>query len=52
MKVKELIKELEEFDEELEVQYDFDERRTFSIDEIKEGHEDYDPEEKKVVIIY
>lgn len=52
MKVKELIKELKKFDEELEVQYDFDEHTTFYIDEVKEGHENYDPEEKKVVIIY
>lgn len=52
MKVKELIEELEKFDRELEVQYDFEEYATFPVDEVKEGHEDYDVEEKKVVILY
>lgn len=52
MKVKELIEELKKFDGELEVQYDFEEYATFCIDEVKEGHEDYGPEEKKIVVIY
>lgn len=52
MTVKELIEELKKFDGELEVQYDFEEHATFCVDEVKEGHEDYDTEEKKVVILY
>lgn len=52
MKVKELIEELKKFDGELEVQYDFEEHATFFIEEVKEGHEDYDEENEKIVVIY
>ena len=53
MKVKELIKELEKFDEEMEVQYDYDGRySTIYITEVSIQNEDYESDEKEVVVIY
>lgn len=53
MKVKELIKELEKYDEELEVQYDYDGHySTIGISKIYIQNEDYESNEKEVVVIY
>lgn len=53
MKVKELIKELEKFDEDMEVQYDYDGQfSTMRIDEVYIANEQYDETEKEVVILY
>ena len=52
MKVKELIKELEKFDEEMEVQYDdTDEYNTVSITKVYILRECYDLLEKNVVAL-
>ena len=53
MKVKELIKELEKFDEEMEVQYDYDGNySTIGITEVSIQNEYYESDEKEVVVIY
>lgn len=53
MKVKELIKELERFDGELEVQYDYDmQHSTISIDDVFAGNKNYNKEEKQIVVIF
>lgn len=52
MKVKKLIEELKKFDEELEVQFDFQEFQTFYIDGVKETTEDYKEGNEKIVAIY
>ncbi|MDN6100837.1 MAG: hypothetical protein L0L22_03905 [Staphylococcus equorum] len=53
MKVKELIKELEKFDEEMEVQYDYDGRfSTMPIDDVYTSNEYYDEDRKGVVVLY
>lgn len=52
MKVKELIEELKKFDEELEVQYDYDmEYSTIYIDKISVENEGYNKDNKKIVVI-
>lgn len=52
MKVKELIKELEKYDEELEVQYDYDGHySTIGISKIYIQNEYYESDEKEVVVI-
>ncbi|ARM66146.1 hypothetical protein AM2_019 [Lactococcus phage AM2] len=52
MKVKELIKELEKFDEDMEVQYDdTDEYNTVPLTEVYIQREDYDLFRKKVVAL-
>ena len=53
MKVKELIKELEKFDEEMEVQYDYDgQLSTMPIDTVYTSNEYYDQDRKEVVVLY
>lgn len=53
MKVKELIKELEKFDENMEVQYDYDGHySTINIAKVSIQNEYYENDEKKVVVIY
>lgn len=49
---KKLIEELKKFDEELEVQFDFQEFQTFYIDGVKETTEDYKEGNEKIVAIY
>lgn len=52
MKVKELIKELEKFDEDMEVQYDYEPYcGTMPIKEVSTQNEDYESNEKQVVVI-
>lgn len=50
MKVKELIKELEKFEEEMEVQYDFGRCGNMPIEEISVKNES-DYSRKKVVVL-
>ena len=53
MKVKELIEELKKFDEELEVQYDYDGRfSTMPIDDVSIQNEYYLADRKEVVVLY
>lgn len=53
MTVKELIEKLKEFDENMEVQYDFDgEYSTFPIDKVSVENEYYEKDRKKVVVLY
>lgn len=53
MKVKELIEELKKFDENMEVQYDFDgEYSTFPIEKVSVENEYYEKDRKEVVVIY
>lgn len=53
MKVKELIEELQKFDENMEVQYDYDGQfSTMSIDKVSVENEGYDETRKEVVVIY
>ena len=52
MKVKKLIELLKEFDEEMEVQFDFQEFQTLYIDGVKETTEDYEDGNEKIVVIY
>lgn len=53
MKVKELIEELQKFDENMEVQYDYDGQfSTMPIDEVSVKNEYYDETRKEVVIIF
>ena len=52
MKVKKMIEEIKKFDEDMEVQYDFEEYMTFYIDGVKETTEDYKEENEKIVVIY
>ena len=53
MTVKELIEELKKFDEELEVQYDYDgQYSTMPIDEIFIENEHYIDSRKEVVVLY
>nr|DAD56772.1 MAG TPA: hypothetical protein [Caudoviricetes sp.] len=51
MNVKELIKELEKFDEDMEVQYDFGRCGNMPITELSVKNES-DYSRKKVVVIY
>ncbi|AAC27213.1 e25 [Lactococcus phage bIL170] len=51
MKVKELIKELEKFDEEMEVQYFYEPcGGTMPITEVSIQNEDYESDEKEVIV--
>lgn len=53
MKVKELIEELKKFDENMEVQYDYDEEySTVPIDEVSIQNEYYTDNRKEVVVLY
>lgn len=53
MKVKELIEELKKFDENMEVQYDYDGRfSTMTIDEVYIQNEYYIDSRKEVVVLY
>lgn len=53
MKVKELIEELKKFDENMEVQYDYDgQYSTISIDEITIQNEQYEDDRKEIVVLY
>lgn len=53
MTVKELIEKLKEFDENIEVQYDYDGKfSTFPIDKVSVENEYYDKTRKEVVVIY
>ncbi|QGT52796.1 hypothetical protein HYQ10_gp30 [Lactococcus phage CHPC129] len=53
MKVKELIKELEKFDENMEAQYDYEAcGGTMFVHEVSIQNEDYESNEKEVVVIY
>ena len=53
MKVKELIEELKKFDENMEVQYDYEGHYgTVPIDDITIETEDYESNKKKIVVIY
>ena len=53
MTEKELIKELEKFDEEMEVQYDYDgQLSTMPIDTVYTSNEYYDQDRKEVVVLY
>lgn len=53
MKVKELIEELKKFDEELEVQYDYEDRfQTVYIEKVSLEHKDYNEDEEKIVTLY
>lgn len=53
MKVKELIKKLKEFDENMEVQYDYDGQfSTMPIDRVSVENEYYKKDRKKVVVLY
>lgn len=52
MKVKELIKELKKFDENMEAQYDYDGHySTISIAKVSVEKEYYESDEKEVVVI-
>ena len=52
MKVKELIKELEKFDEDMEVQYYYESYCvTMLVHEVSIQNEDYENDEKEVVVI-
>ena len=51
MKVKELIEELKKFDENMEVQYDF-EYQTVYIEKVSLEREDYSCNKKEVVVIF
>ena len=52
MKVIELIKELEKFDEEMEIQYDYDGHySTINIRNVSIQNEYYESDEKEVVVI-
>ena len=52
MKVIELIKKLEKFDEEMEVQYDYDGHySTINIRDVSIQNEYYESDEKEVVVI-
>ena len=51
MKAKELIKELEKFDEEMEVQYFYEPcGGTMPITEVSIQNEDYESDEKEVIV--
>jgi hypothetical protein len=53
MKVKELIEELKKFDENTEVQYDYDcGYQTVYIEKVSLEHEDYTKDKKEVVVLY
>lgn len=52
MRVKELIKQLKEFDENMEVQFNYQDVQTFYIEGIKETTEDYKEGNEKIVVIY
>lgn len=52
MKVKELIEELKKFDEDMEVQYDYEScGGTMLVKEVSIQNEDYESDEKQVVVI-
>lgn len=53
MKVKELIEELKKFDENMEVQYDYDGQfSTMPIDVVSIKNEYYEKNRKEVVVLY
>lgn len=53
MKVKELIEELKKFDENMEVQYDYDGQfSTMPIEEVSIQNEYYINSRKEVVVLY
>ena len=53
MKVKELIEELEKFDENMEVQYDYEGGyQTVYIEKVSLEHKDYNEDEEKIVTLY
>lgn len=52
VRVKELIKQLKEFDENMEVQFNYQDVQTFYIEGIKETTEDYKEGNEKIVVIY
>lgn len=53
MKVKELIELLKKFDEEMEVQYDYEGHySTVPIDEVSIEYEQYESDRNKIVVIY
>ena len=53
MKVKELIEELKKFDENMEVQFDYEGGyQTIPIDEVELNHEDYVKDKKEIVVLY
>lgn len=52
MTVEQLIKELEKFDKNMEVQFDFEQHLTLYIDGVEEATEDYGDETEKIVVIY
>ena len=53
MKVKESIEELKKFDENMEIQYDYDGQfSTMPIDEVSIQNEYYDNNRKEVVVLY
>ena len=53
MKVKELIEKLKEFDENMEVQYDYDGQfSTMPIDEVSIQNEYYIDSRKEVVVLF
>ena len=53
MKVKELIEELKKFDENMEVQYDYDGKySTIPIEDVTIQNEQYENDRKEVVVLY